>query len=259
MINVGFDNLELKNDDGTYELIKNTFSHPKFKIITSEWDKEKQAQVSFSLERANIALEQCRGKYCLYIQGDEVLHEQDYGSLHDAILELENKPQVEAPVFKYWHFYGNVDVIRYTRSIYRREVRLIRNHLGIQSWLDAQGFRHLDERKLNCQLVDATVFHYGWAREEKTMRQKVKVMDKFYHGKDFEAGDFEYKKVWGLKKFTDSHPSLMDNWIEKNRNSLDPLSYPTQFEWKNIGLAITDSLEALTGYRLGEYKNYRII
>ncbi len=158
------------------------------------------------------------------------------------------------------HFYGNVDTYKYTRNLYRREVRLIKNHLGIKSWLDAQGFRKSDNSKMYATLIPARIFHYGWARSEKVMKKKVKVFDTFYHGDNHErqnSKEFQYERNWGLKKFKQTHPKVMKNWIEKNKNPIDLMKLPMTLDWNVPGLVFSDLIENLTGYRIGEFKNYR--
>lgn len=256
IINVGFDDPNLKVDDGTHDYLRDHFTHPKFRFVTSYWDPALTSRGLILSEQTNIALRECKGDYCQYIQGDEAIHEDDLQKIHNAVIDMEARPEIEGLIFNYLHFYGNVDVIKYTRSIYRREVRLIRNNLGIKSWLDAQGFRHQDDRKIRAKRVDARILHYGWARKEQVMANKINVMNTFYHGKDVASEKFQYEKIWGLKPFTETHPDVMKGWIEKHRNELDILSLPMRFEWKNIGLAAGDLLERLTDYRMGEYRNY---
>lgn len=259
IINVGFDDPALKKDDGTYQYLRDHLTHPKYKFITNYWSPEKTSGGLILSEQTNLALQECKGKYCQYIQGDELIHENDLSLIHDEILELEHRPDIDGLIFKYLHFYGNVDFIRYTRSVYRREVRLIRNGKGIKSWLDAQGFRHADDSKIHAKLIAARVFHYGWAREQHIMGNKIKAMDSLYHG-DQKAHEptFTYENLWGIKNFEGSHPELMKNWIRENRNQLDLKQMKMKFKFKDLGLVISDALESLTDYRLGEYKNYRL-
>ena len=172
---------------------------------------------------------------------------------------METNKQIDGLIFNYMHFYGNVDTYKYTRNLYRREVRLIRNKLGIKSWLDAQGFRHADDTKIKARLIPARIFHYGWARAEQVMKKKVKVFDTFYHVKVLDTKEFQYERNWGLTKFTQTHPRVMKDWIEKNRNPIDLMSLPLSWGKNIYGLVISDTIEKLTGYRLGEYKNYRKI
>ncbi|TNF02276.1 MAG: glycosyltransferase family 2 protein [Deltaproteobacteria bacterium] len=259
VINVGFDDPNLTGDDGTHEYLRDSFPSDKFKFIRSWWDPEISAHGMILSQQTNIALEKCTGDYCQYIQGDEAIHEEDLPAIEDGIRQMEKNLDIDGLIFNYIHFYGNVDIYKYTRNVYRREVRLIRGQKGIKSWLDAQGFRAADDTKIKARLIDARVFHYGWARKENVMNAKVNAFEKLYHGKEYENPEFKYEKIWGLKPFTKTHPAVMKEWIETHRNDVDIMQMQSHFEWKNVGLAISDALESLTGYRMGEYKNYRRI
>ena len=74
---------------------------------------------------------------------------------------LNQNPPLDGLVYNYFHFYGNIDIIRRTRKVYRREIRLIRNGKNIISWLDAQGFRYADAGKIPCAQIAAAIYHYG--------------------------------------------------------------------------------------------------
>ncbi|WP_034722661.1 hypothetical protein [Bacteriovorax sp. DB6_IX] len=260
VINVGFNNPECTEDDGTEEYLRDNLTGSKYKFIKSWWDPNIQKSGLILSQQTNIALDQCRGKACQYIQGDEVLHEDDLVNIENGIKELIDRNDLEALVYNYIHFFGNVDIYKYTRTIYRREVRTVKNGTGIRSHLDAQGFRFPDGRKPFAKLIDARIFHYGWARSEQVMAKKIKSFDKLYHGKDYESSeDWSYKKVFGLKQFKDTHPKLMAKWIEENRNDLSLDSLESDFRMKHIRMAISDYIESLTGYRIGEFKNYKLV
>ncbi|MBF0312281.1 MAG: glycosyltransferase family 2 protein [Oligoflexia bacterium] len=250
-------------DDGTEEYLRSHLSASKYKFIRSTWDPQTIAkgQGLILSEQTNVALRECHGKYCQYIQADEVVHENDLPLIEDGIKKLEASPKLHALIFNYLHFYGNVDVLKHTRNTYRREIRTIRNHQGIISWLDAQGFRFQDGRKIPATLLaGARIFHYGWCRQEMIMNSKIKAMDILYHDQDQLPQDprFKYERIWGLRPFTESHPQIMKEWIALHRNQVDIFSLPIKFEWKNLGLAAADFIESLTDYRLGEYKGYII-
>ena len=261
IINVGFNNVECTEDDGTWDYLTKNLTGAKYKFVKSWWDPNIQKSGLILSQQTNIALSHCTGDYCQYIQGDECVHEDDLPIILKGVEEMEKNKAIDGLIFNYMHFYGNVDTFKYTRNLYRREVRLIRNHKGIKSWLDAQGFRHANDTKIHARLIDARIFHYGWARAEQVMKKKVKVFDTFYHG-DVEqerAKSFKYERNWGLRKFKKTHPKVMKDWIEKNRNPMDLMSLPLTLDWNVPGLVFTDAIEAVTGYRLGEYKNYRRI
>lgn len=256
IINVGFDHRDLKNDDGTYQYLRDHLTHPKFKFYRSFWDPSKITGGVILKEQTNIALSYCQGKICQYIQGDEIIHEKDYPEIHNAYICLDEKADLEGIVFNYTHFYGNVDIVKHTRSIYRREVRTIKNHRNIKSWKDAQGFRHEDHTKLNCFSVGSHIYHYGWARKEMIMKEKVVAMDRLYHGDSSGPNHFQYDRIWGLKPFVGLHPQVMKSWIENHRNEIDIMSLPLRKDWKNMAAFLSDNFEGLTGIRIGEYKNF---
>jgi glycosyltransferase involved in cell wall biosynthesis len=260
IINVGFNNVECTEDDGTWDYLTKNLTDPKYKFVKSWWDPTIQKSGLILSQQTNIALKECTGDYCMYIQGDECVHEDDLLAIEAGVEQMEKNKVIDGLIFNYMHFYGNVDTFKYTRNLYRREVRLIRNHKGIKSWLDAQGFRNADDTKIKAHLISARIFHYGWARAEQVMKKKVKVFDTFYHG-DVEqerAKKFKYERNWGLRKFTKTHPKVMKNWIEKNKNPIDLMSLPLSFDWNNIvGLVLSDAVEKVTNYRIGEYKNYK--
>ena len=259
ILNVGFADPTCEKDDGTWEYLNDNLVGERYKFLKSWWDPAKTSQGLILSEQTNIALAEAKGKYCQYIQGDEALHEKDLQAIRDKVQVLDERPEVDGLVFNYCHFYGNVDVEKFTKSTYKREVRLIRNGVGIKSWLDAQGFRHQDDSKLLCLAVDAQVYHYGWARPEQVMSKKVHSFNKLYHGADYDSGrDFSYVRIYGIRPFKGTHPQVMEKWIRENRSDIDVLKLPYQFKWGHLRLYIADFIEKLTGYRIGEYKNFRL-
>jgi len=260
VINVGFEDPECTKDDGTYDYLRSHLKDSKYKFLKSWWDPAIRQSGLILSQQTNIALAACKGDYCQYIQGDECVHEDDLKIILEGVNQMEKDSRIDGLIFNYMHFYGNVDTYKYTRSLYRREVRLIRNHRGLVSWMDAQGFRFPDGSKMKARLIRARIFHYGWARAQQVMKKKVQVFDTFYHDDNVSNKEFEYQRNWGLKKFLETHPRIMSDWILKNKNPLDLMALPLSFDWHNIaGLIISDGLEKLTGYRIGEFKNYKKI
>jgi len=259
IINIGFDDPACTKDDGTYAYLKKYFNHSKFVFIKNYWDPEVATKGVVLSQQTNLALAKCRGKYCQYIQADEVVHELDLQIIHREVMNMEKDDAIHGLIFNYLHFYGNVDIVKHTRSSYRREVRLIRNGLGIKSYLDAQGFRYSDDAKVAAKQIKAKIYHYGWARKEEVMDRKNKSFGKLYHGTTHREAEFIYERVWGLRPFHDTHPELMQEWVEGHRNDLDIMRMDLKWEWRNLGLAFSDTIEFLTGYRMGEFKNFKEI
>lgn len=262
VINVGFDDPDCKVDDGTYQYLRDNLKGDKYKFITSWWNPEHKKDGLILSVQTNIALAHCTGTYCQYIQGDECVHEDDLRAILTGADILDKRSDIDGLVFNYLHFFGNVDTYKYTRSLYRREVRLIRRRPEIVSMRDAQGFRFKNGGKFKAILIPARIFHYGWARSESVMKKKIKVFNSLYHSeeklKENEAREkeFSYERNWGLKKFKGTHPKVMQQWILKNKNPIDLMQLPLTLDWNVPGLFMTDMIELLTGYRIGEFKNY---
>ena len=259
VINVGFDDPELEKDDGTWQKLQKEFPQDKFVLIKSFWNPEMVADGLILSQQMNIALEHCRGEYCHYIQADEAVHEEDFPTIRKGIQQMEKNPSIDGLVYNFIHFYADPYIVKHTRNTYRKEIRLIRNHCNILSWKDAQGFRFDNHTKLYGVEIPARIFHYGWSRREAVMDKKNKAFAKLYHGKEHREEDFSYRHIWGLSPFRGTHPACMGEWIRQNRNERNILSLPLAFEWKNIGLALSDWIERYSNYRIGEYKNYKLL
>ena len=209
VINVGFEDPECTKDDGTYEFLRDNLNESKYKFIKSWWDPKICSGGEILSQQTNIALQHCKGSTCQYIQGDETVHEQDLENIEKGHKELNDRDDLFGLIFKYIHFYGNTNSIKYTRSIYRREVRAIKNNSNIMSWKDAQGFRFENHKKIPAKLIDASIYHYGWARAEEVMKKKAQSFDKLYHGADYKNDvEFEYSRFWGVKSLRGANLKL---------------------------------------------------
>ncbi len=259
VINVGFEDQECTKDDGTYEFLKKKFPEEKYKFLKSFWNPEVQKQGLILSEQTNIALDAITGDYGIYIQGDECLHEKDYAVIREGLNRLELNKNANGIVFNYHHFYGNTNIVKVTKKTYRHEIRLVRNKVGIKSWLDAQGFRNQDDSKIKCIKIDANIYHYGWARQEQVMSKKTEAFTKLYHGKDHQSEEFHYSRIWGLRAFNGTHPTVMSHWIKENTNDIDILSLPLDLYLKDARVILSDFIEYLTNIRIGEYKNFILV
>lgn len=260
IINVCFDQEDCSSDDGTYEYLQDSLPASKYKFVKSYWKGNQEYGDHFYSAHTNYALSQCQGEICQYIQGDEVIHENDLENIRQGFSTLMERDDIDGLIFKYLHFYGNVDAYKFTRQIYKREVRTIKNNRGVYSWKDAQGFRLKDGTKVRAKEIDAYIYHYGWARKESIMKEKIQVMATHYHGEDHVSKeDFSYKRIWGVKPFRGTHPQLMSQWVQDNRNEIDMMSLPRAYHMGDVNLMISDFIEYLTGYRIGEYRNFKVI
>jgi len=208
-------------DDGTLELIR-SIGDPKIKIVESVWDETLRKDGLIYAQQTNIALSHCTGDWALYIQADEVVHEDDLPAIQEAMRRELGNPEVKGLLFRYLHFIA--DYWSTNPWFYHKAVRIIRNNGEVESCGDAVGF-HLKATQQYLQSgpkewiapSDGRVFHYGWVKDPQTMLAKVKEQIAVYHGATpppkqaalYQQKTFQYEDYAMLKEFNGSHPAVM--------------------------------------------------
>ena len=254
VVNVG------KSEDDTLELVR-SIDDPKIRIIETEWDMTIKNKVLG--DETLRAMRACRHPWGIYIQADEVLHEDGAVELMAAIRASDTDAQVEGLLVRYLHFYGDLDTIAVNRRWYRREVRAVRLDpaLDIRPYQGAQGFRVGPEhRKIRARLTKATMFHYGWARPARALRAKREVNRTLYPwSRESEARRPLLPWFPGLTRFTGVHPAAATRWVEERRHDPERNVEPPKFQWEHLRFYASDVIEKLTGARVFEFRNYRLV
>jgi hypothetical protein len=252
-----------KSEDDTLNYIKSIDSK-KLEIIETIWDDSLREGGLVLSHETNKAFDNIPKEYdwAFYIQGDEVVHEKYYSIIiQEMALNLNNKG-VMGLLFGYKHFYASYDYIGDSRKWYRNEIRIVRNDKRIRSYKDAQGFRTIEDNKLTVKKIDAEIFHYGWVKSPEIQQEKMKHFNKLWHSDDWVAenvGDsnlFDYSNIDSLQLFEGTHPKVMEERI-KNKNwefKFNKSKLNTNYLYKFLTL-----IEKSTGWRPGEYKNYKRI
>ncbi len=252
-----------KSDDDTLGLIK-SINSPKIKIMETVWDdslREGGKLLSIETNKAFDAIDKA-SDWCFYIQSDEVIHEKDHDAIRAAMERYKDDAAVEGLLFNYVHFYGSYNYIGNSRNWYRKEIRIIKNNKAIRSYKDAQGFRKLDNEKLHVKEINAAVYHYGWVKPPKAQQAKQESFHKMWHSDKWmkenvsEVEEFNYSNNDLLQEFKGTHPKVMDNRVAKQ-------NWKFNYDPKKINLSLKDKLllfiERQSGWRVGEYKNYKIV
>ncbi len=253
-----------RSDDDTLSLIRNIGSE-KIRIIETEWETGlREGGRSFALEtdKAYSAIS-ADTDWAFYIQGDECVHEKYLPAIKQGMKDHLSDENVEGLLFKYLHFYGSYDFTASSRRWYRNEIRVLKYRKGVSSYRDAQGFRR-DSRKIKVKPVEAFIYHYGWVKPPKGLTNKVVNFNQFYHNDDWleknipKGTDFDYGNADRLIKFVGTHPSVMQKRIDALnwKFNFDPVELKKKMSPRRRML---QKLEDWTGWRLGEYKNYRLI
>jgi glycosyltransferase involved in cell wall biosynthesis len=251
------------SNDGTLEFVQ-SFEDPKIRIIETQWDDNLRSGgrvLAIETDKAKAAVN-ANADWLFYIQADECLHERYHDRVHQAMFENLSIASVDGLLFNYHHFYGSYDYLADSRNWYRKEIRVIRNNPMIYSYRDAQGFRKGNDHKLRVKEVKATIFHYGWVKHPEKQQAKQEQFHRMWHDDDYirnkvqTAREFDYGNIDSLTRYTGTHPEVMKKRIEKQNWTFDH-----DITQKNFGFkaALLHWIEKVTGWRIGEYKNYRVM
>jgi hypothetical protein len=238
IVNVG------QSDDGTLELIRSIGSD-KIQIVETVWDDSMKKDGLLFSHETNKALARCSVDWALYLQADEVLHDQDYDVLRKNLRDQISNPSVLGFTFRYVHFYG--DYQSCNPWFYHRAVRVIRNDGQVESCGDAVGFwLKADQGYLQTvhhgrvQPSGATIYHYGWVKPPRVLLDKFRYQIARHHGDQpgqeqaqmLAKDGYDFQDYAIMKNFTGTHPSVMANRVSRypalkpNRNRwLEPAFY----------------------------------
>ena len=252
------------SEDDTRNLVA-SIDPKKIKIVDTVWDHNLQSggRVLASETDKAFSVIDADTDWCFYIQGDEVLHEDGYAEINEAMHRWKDDKRVDGFLFKYRHFYGSYDYIATSSRWYRNEVRVVRNNKSIYSYRDAQSFRKGRDEKLRVKPLDAYIHHYGWTRSPEAMLAKSKFSGGFWFGDHVPESTGPIKEIYdysqstdSLQKFSGTHPKVMQplinriNWTFEHDISHNRSTPKDHF--KNL-------VEKLTGKRPFDFNNYKII
>ena len=251
------------SEDETLQLIKGINS-PKIKIIETVWDDSLRQGGQVLAIETNKAFDAISKDvdWCFYIQSDECVHEKHLASIKEAMQKYKDDKQVEGLLFNYVHFYGTYNYVGNSRRWYRKEIRIIKNDKSIRSYKDAQGFRKTDNSKLNVKPISAEIYHYGWVKPPKAQQAKQEHFHKMWHDDEWmkkniaQVEEFDYSQIDSLEEFIGTHPQVFQNKVKV-------ADWNFKFDQSQIQLSLKDKfllfIEKTTGWKVGEYKNYKEI
>jgi len=259
------------SEDGSREAILNLKSE-KIKIVDSVWDMTMREGGKLFALQSNIGLDHARGDWILHIQADEVIHENDLSKLKKCIGQYNDQPKVEGLLFPFLNFRGDYKHIHTGRQAHRFEIRAFKRNQLIRSYKDSQGFRKFTSlqtyaegekgEKLHVAKIVIPMFHYNYVRPPKQMKEKAKVFSSMYNNDEWieknfkDLAEFDFNQVDKLELFKGIHPKVMEEII---KNSDCGFVYDPSKSNSSLRHKILNRIEDITGYRIGEYKNYKIV
>ena len=250
------------SEDDTLNLVKNI--DPKIRVIETIWDDSLRQGGRVLAEETNKAFHAISkdSDWAIYIQGDEVLHEDGFVAITEAMKRYQNRNDIDGLLFNYHHFYGSYEYIGDAIQWYPKEIRIVKNTPEIYSFGDAQGFRKGANQKLRVAQVDAYIHHYGWVKSPQAMQRKQERFHKLWHDDQWmekniaKAEEFDYSEIKALWKFTGTHPLVMHKRIQEKGWTFDHDISKNTFSLKE---KIKMWVQQITGKPLGEYQNYIVV
>lgn len=178
-------------------------------------------------------ISQCTEDYILWLDADEVLHEQDHGNICKCMAL-----GFDAYSFSTIHFYRDYNTVKeWKDNWYNFRPKLFKNGLGIwngyQSWLEQEGGVYRIRREYTSDLttwdykpvhafskkVPIDIYHYGWCRDLETLTKKQNAIERRHHP-DWVDKEWNWD-MSDTKPYENSHPKVMEDRIggHQARNS----------------------------------------
>lgn len=204
-----------KSDDETLARI-NSIDDPRLRIVETEWSHRVKPRHSLLAQQTNIGLHLCRGTWCLYLQSNDVLHEDSLESLRGAMERHAENADVEAMLLErltFWADYDNVlgcypDRFKYT-------IRVVRPYVGTYSIRDAMSMAIFDgfsTRGRAPRAIDTGhyVYRYGFVRSASEFAAKAQTA---VHMQGLGEPDDSYlytrHPLQHVRPFDGTHPQAM--------------------------------------------------
>ncbi len=192
---------------------------PKLKIIQTEWSPKVSPQKCVLAQQTNIGLHQCKGDWVLYLQANEVLHENDLSHLFSLMKEHKDNSKVEAMLFErltFWADYSHL--LKVYPDRFKYTPRIVRPHIGTQSIRDAMSFAVFDEWSIYGRYpraIDTGVNIYRYGKVLSSTAMKLK-QSEAVHESIRSNKDFFYDEVPGqyVVEFVGEHPKVMGARVE---------------------------------------------
>jgi glycosyltransferase involved in cell wall biosynthesis len=251
------------SDDDTEEMVRG-IGDPKIRIIPTHWNERVRNDYSFKGfvygQQKSIALFNCTGDWAFYLEGDEVVHENDLPKIRAAMEKYLDDEEVEALVFDYLHFYGNANTYAWSPAWYRTAPRILRN--TIPAWAPKGLFflvmaDHKRGRYPRAAHTGATIYHYGWLKTEQQMNMRKQSVAKFWSSGPLAPVVYADIDPQILRRFSGTHPKAAQSWLLPADGifQADPNHRLTSREKKH---RLMLKLEQWFGFRFNK-KHYRLV
>lgn len=202
------------SEDDTLARIK-AINSEKIVVIPTFWNEKMQDRGFVYAQQKMIAQYNCSGDWAFYLEGDEVLHEDDLPKIRAAMEQHLNNPMVEALAFDYFHFFGSPEWLATSPAWYRQECRIIRNTIRTFApdglyWVVMN--KNSRGRYPKAALVGVPIYHYGHVRSISAMQAKNQRVGKYW-GHDHPLFNGYQIDPYAVCLFSGKHPEIVADWL----------------------------------------------
>lgn len=202
------------SDDTLPQLEKLCSNEPKIRIVSTIWNENMRDRGFVYAQQKMIGHFSCGGDWAFYLEGDEVIHENDLDAIKQSMCDHLNDG-TEALYFDFLHFYGTCEQLGIAG--YRRAPRIIRNNMRCIS-PDGLYFLVLEKNKKGrypkARHAGGRVFHYGHVRPANAMQTKLSLVSGYWNKKAAKFPGYGWVDTAELVRFEGSHPMVMKRWIQ---------------------------------------------
>ncbi|MFC1461542.1 glycosyltransferase [Verrucomicrobiota bacterium] len=206
------------SDDGTVEAVKD-INESKIRIVATEWSSRVQPGDRAITQQTNIGLHMCRGDWVVYLQANEVMHEDSLQRLTELMQEHKDNKTVEAMLVERLTFWGDYNhFVRVYPERHKYTARVVRPYIGTYSIRDAMSFGVFDGFSLRgryprCLDTGEDVFRYGMVLTPEQLKTKY---DHAVHyvGKPYTDYFYTAMPRSFLQEYNGSHPKVMKDRIQ---------------------------------------------
>ena len=204
-----------RGQDETLDRVR-AIGDPKIRVVETIWNEKMKDRGFIYGQQKMTGMFQCTGDWAIYLEGDEILHEDDLPAIRGNMEQYLDDRETEAFYFDYYHFYGTPDQVGI--GGYRRAPRIIRNTIraiapgGLYFVVQAKNKKG---RYPKARHAGGHVYHYGHVRKIEKMNEKIKQVASFWDGNLPRFMD-SYGQIdtAELRPFNGSHPTVIENWLK---------------------------------------------
>ncbi len=208
------------SDDETLDHLA-SLDDPRIRIIHTRWSPDITPQKCLLAQQTNIGLGLCSGRWCLYLQANEVLHEDSLPQLHSLMERHADNQAVEAMLLErltLWSDYGHYIPV-YPRR-FKYTARIIRPNIGTYSIRDGMSFAIFDgfsTKGRYPQSIDSGIDLYRYGYVHSVTQQAAKFESAVHKTEASEKAGMDYYHQnyprQFIARYDGPHPQVMTDRI----------------------------------------------